>query len=183
MGLFDYVTVRDPRFVCSEGHDLSGEEFQTKDFGETMGRILIDRDGWITTRAVFLGTPEADSSVVEIYCTCTQCPAFVQFGTGNLCPCGVTFDVSLSRDRVTEVRRTGPSTAEWLASEPLARHMRNCEGPMPYSEASRLHAGYEEMRPEARAVFDRWSEARARALQAGEPWPFELRIGEYPTTT
>ena len=41
MGLFDTVTVRDPRFVCSEGHDLSDEEFQTKDLGCTMGSATI----------------------------------------------------------------------------------------------------------------------------------------------
>ena len=37
MGLFDYVRVSDPRFVCSEGHDLSDCEFQSHDFGEMMG--------------------------------------------------------------------------------------------------------------------------------------------------
>lgn len=180
MGLFDYVTVRDPRFVCSEGHDLTGEEFQSKDFGEQMGRVTIGEDGRISTRAVCLGDPSPDADEVEIYCTCTQCPAFVQFGTGNLCACDVTFALALTGDVVVAVKRGSPTTREWLEAEPLERHMRRCEGPMPYAEASQLHVSYRARRPEARAEFERWSEARSQAMKAGEPWPFTLAVGEYP---
>lgn len=65
MGLFDYVTVRGPSFVCSEGHDLSGEEFQTKDFGCEMGQVFIEEHRRATTRKWCLGTPEAESDVVS----------------------------------------------------------------------------------------------------------------------
>lgn len=179
MGLFDYVTVNDPRFVCSEGHDLSGEEFQSKDFGCMMGQVTIE-NGRTSSRQVYLGVPEADSSVVEIYATCTKCPAFVQFGTGNLAGCSVAFDVKLNGDAVESIERTSQSTSEWLAAEPARDWMHRCEGPMPYNDALELHINYGILRPEHRAEFEKWAQARAKALQNRKPWPLTLRIGEYP---
>jgi len=84
MGLFDYVNVNDPRFACSNGHDLNAEEFQSKDFGCEMGQVRID-NGCLSSRAVHLGLPAADGDKVEIYCICRQCPAFVQFGALRSC--------------------------------------------------------------------------------------------------
>ena len=49
MGLFDYVYVDDPAFVCSEGHDLNGREFQTKDLGCTMGHAKVSGGGIVLT--------------------------------------------------------------------------------------------------------------------------------------
>lgn len=181
MGLFDNVTVRDPRFVCSNGHDLSGEEFQSKDFGCQMGQIAIE-DGRISARAGFLGNPEADSDTVDIYGTCRQCPAFVQFGTGNLVGCDVSFEIKLDGDVIKAIVRTSPATNDWLRDEPLKWHMSRCEGPLPYQDAAQLHAHYRERRVEHRAEFDAWSAARAQALQAGKPWPLALRVGEYPSS-
>lgn len=179
MGLFDYVYVSDPRFVCSRGHDLSGEEFQSKDFGEMMGSVSI-AGGEFTTRDGYCGKPEPDSNVVEIYCTCTKCPAFVQFGTGNLSPCDVTFDVTLSGSTVALVTRTSPSTDDFVRDEPLQRHMKRCEGPMPYDVAQELHVHYTRMRPVQCEEFQRWSKARSEALRAHKDWPLALTIGEYP---
>jgi hypothetical protein len=43
MGLYDTVKVSDPRFVCSEGHDLSDEEFQTKDLEKLIAKRADDK--------------------------------------------------------------------------------------------------------------------------------------------
>lgn len=179
MGLFDHVTVKDPRVVCSNGHDLSAEEFQSKDFGCEMGWVAIE-NGHVSSRAVFLGKPEADSNKIEIYGTCQQCPAFVQFGTGNLIGCDVSFEIELDGDTIKAVVRTSPATNDWLHDEPLEPYMKRCEGPMSYQDAERLHRHYREHRVEHHAEFDRWSAARAKALQTGKAWPFSLHVGEYP---
>jgi len=181
MGLFDYVSVRDPMFVCSEGHDLSDEEFQSKDFGCEMGRVHIE-NGRVFMESVYLGEPYLDENPAEIYCTCRRCPAFVQFGTGNLVGCGVSFEIKMDGNAVTSIKRTSPDTADWLRDEPLLAHMARCEGPMTYKEAEHLHIFYRDERPEHRAAFEAWSKARAKAIQAKEPWPWTLRIGEYPST-
>lgn len=179
MGMFDYVSVSGPEFVCSEGHDLSDEEFQSKDFGCEMGQVRIEC-GRVSCRAACLGTPSAESDQVEVYGTCRRCPAFVQRGTGNLIACWVEFAVKLDGDAVVSVTRTSPPTAEFLRGTPLEKYMRGCEGPMPHTEARELHCNYAAMRPERRAEFDAWSRARAEAYRTGRPWPLDLQIGEYP---
>jgi len=149
MGLFDTVTVRDARFVCSEGHDLSGEEFQTKDLGCTMGSAAIDTvsapdtkhltlygGGWNRPpRLPFLGR-------IHVYCSCSSCPAFVQAGTGNLCPTNVTFEVEVIDDMVRAITRVSESTADFLVNEPQKPYMVGCEGPMSHEEARRRHIEY-----------------------------------------
>src|SRR5688500_9315610 len=107
MGLFDYVSVDHPAFVCSEGHDLSDEEFQTKDLGCTMGgahigatRISIQDGGWGETQPVpFSGT-------IEVYASCTRCPAFVQNETFNTHPVSVEFSVEIANNQIVSVTRT-----------------------------------------------------------------------------
>lgn len=182
MGLFDYVSVSDARFVCSEGHDLSGCEFQSKDFGETMGTVVIDADGRIDFIEGYCGKPEPDSTTAEIYCDCQRCPAFVQDGTGNLCPCPVEFRITIVGDRVTGVERISDASSDWLSSEPKKEYMRNCEGPMPFEEAKRLHIFYGDMRPERkRLAHERWKRWRAAldAAKPGEPvgtiWDYDER--------
>ena len=178
MGLFDRLECVGPEFVCSEGHDLSGEEFQTKGLGCTMGGGLITHG---KLRFCDGGCGDEDREVpLEIYCTCRKCPAFVQFGTGNEISCGVEFEVMLDGDRVVSVKRVSQDTADWLASTPLERHMHRCEGPMPYAEVIELHIHYKRMRPEHAAEFAQWSKARSVTLQAGKPWSLDLQIGEYP---
>lgn len=140
MGLYDYVKCDDPRFICSEGHDLCHEQFQTKDLGCTMGesticdgRLTIDDGGWGESPTMPF------SGVIELYCDCKQCPAFVQDGTFNLISTWVEFSATVEADLVTEVKRTSISTAEFVKSEPLKPHMRGCAGPMSYTEAYKRH--------------------------------------------
>lgn len=139
MGLFDRVTVERPEFVCSEGHPLHGELFQTKGLGCTMGHwtlgeTLSGEDGGYgeKPRRPFLGT-------ISVYASCRQCPAFVQARTGNFCDCPVEFDVEIVDDVVRKVTRTSQSTAEWLREEPTRPWMAGCRGPMPWTDAHALH--------------------------------------------
>jgi len=180
MGLYDDITVADPRFVCSEGHDLSSEPFQSKDFGCAMGAVLIE-NGRLKYAQGHFGTPSPDGNTAEIYCTCRRCPAFVQFGTGNLCGCDVRFEIGITGDVVTTVTRISPATTDWLHNEPLEAFMKRCEGPMSYDEALELHVRYREMRPGHYAEFRKWASARSEALKSGADWPMTLQIGEYPS--
>lgn len=140
MGLFDYVKVSGPEFKCSEGHDLSGEEFQTKDLGCTMGNATI-ADGKLTTTPSDWGAPfiPGGMALIEIYCNCTRCPAFVQAKTFNLVDHGVTFKVLLEKDVVQRVERVGETSAEFVANTPKQPWMKDCRGPMLYQEAYKLH--------------------------------------------
>lgn len=140
MGLFDYVHCSGPEFVCSEGHDLTAEEFQSKDFGCTMGDVSIsstsidlDSGKWGD------GPPERPLlGRFYVYCTCRRCPAFIQAKTANMCSHGVTFCIEVVDDRVRSIKRASPPTAEWLESEPKQSYMAGCLGPMPYDEAQSL---------------------------------------------
>lgn len=140
MGCFDYVKCLDPEFVCAEGHHLSDEEFQTKDLGETMGTWTISNGelkgedgGWGDSPELpFLGR-------IEVYCTCTKCPAFVQKGTGNLLGCSVDFTVEIVDNKVRKVERTFQQTEEWLRAQPWAE---GCLGPFTYDEARQKHIAH-----------------------------------------
>ncbi len=148
MGLYDTLTVSNEAFKCSEGHDLSEAEFQTKDLGQTMGYWQIsdvltgEPGGWGRP------LPKPISGVLEIYCACIACPAFVQAGTGNLVDCAVTFAVEIHRDKVVRVERQGMTTKEWLAYEPAQVWMKECEGPMSWQAAYVRHAQYHHVRRE-----------------------------------
>lgn len=181
MGMFDYVRVRDPRFVCSEGHDLGGEEFQTKDFGCTMGYVGIADDRVNLENGGYGDSPKRPLlGRFDVGCRCAKCPAFVQFGTGNAIACGVNFDVEIIDDAIRSIKRTSPSAAEFVRDQPLLRHMKRCEGPMSYADAIYLHVNYRDARPEYHAEFDAWATARSAALKVGKPWPWELAVGDYP---
>lgn len=139
MGLFDRVAVSRPEFQCSEGHDLTGAEFQTKDLGETMGyaeiddRITIRDGGWgDTQQSPFSGT-------IEIYTDCEMCPAFVQDTTFNLHPTCVEFTVEIERDVVRKITRTSKTTAEQIAEAPTLDYMPSCRGPMSHEDARKRH--------------------------------------------
>jgi hypothetical protein len=140
MGCFDTLNCSGPEFVCSENHDLSIEEFQTKDLGETMGdfnisgNVLTGMDGEWGDFVMFPFTGE-----LNIYCTCTQCPAFVQAKTHNLVGCGVEFKVELVGNQVVKVTRTSTPTEDWVLEEPKLPWMENCLGPMPWEEAEEIH--------------------------------------------
>jgi hypothetical protein len=139
VGVFDYVRVEGEAFRCSEGHDLAGEEFQTKDLGCTMGQWLIGerfsgKDGGYgeAPELPFIGR-------IHIYSGCRQCPALVQAGTMNLCETPVGFVVEIVDDLVRKVRRVSPDTATFLAEYAQEEFMRGCYGPMPYGEAEEMH--------------------------------------------
>jgi len=106
MGMFDRVKCADPRFVCSESHDLSDEEFQTKDFECALGVAVIE-DARITFHDGALGVPMATSpftGCVTIYCDCTQCPALVQQRTGNVIAVWCDFEVEIVGNTVIGVK-------------------------------------------------------------------------------
>ncbi len=140
MGLFDYLNVQGADFVCSEGHDLSVEEFQTKDLGSTMGSAFIDEER-ITITPGDWGEPPKMPFLgrMHIYTTCSKCPAFVQATTQNLCATWVEFEVTIVDDKIRSVTRISPTTAEYLETEPKKPYMVDCLGPMPYEEAYRIH--------------------------------------------
>lgn len=139
MGLFDYVSVAGPEFRCSEGHDLSGEEFQTKDLGCTMGyasigkRISISDGGWGETQ------PSPFTGAIEIYTDCKRCPVFVQDETFNMHTVCVEFAVVVVADKVERVTMTSKSSAEQIAEAPTLEFMPGCRGPMNYEDAHRRH--------------------------------------------
>lgn len=134
MGLYDSVRLRGPKFVCSEGHDLSAEEFQTKDLGQTMGEWeigerLVGEFGDYRRDAPSLPF----SGQLDAYASCRQCPAFVQPVTGNMLDCWVEFRLSIVNNSVVAVERISPSTAKWLESDD--EYMRKAFGPMSTEEA------------------------------------------------
>lgn len=177
MGLYDCLTCNDPRFVCSEGHHLGAEEFQTKDLGCTMGHGEIDATGTFSFLPGGWGDAEVGTTI-NIYTSCRQCPAFVQAGTGNLIEMWVEFAVDLvapaalnsaahegriapgsdplnARTRfgalVVDVRRTSQPTAEQIATMPNEPYMEDAAGPMPWPEALARHQD----------SFARWLKERA----------------------
>lgn len=137
MGLFDYVHCDRPEFVCSEGHDLRDEEFQTKDLGETMGSASIGNTITIYDGGYGDTQPSPFSGTIEIYATCRRCPAFVQAETFNTHPVSVEFAVEIRDDKVMSVVRTSKSSAEQIAEAPTLEYMPNCRGPMSYEDAKR----------------------------------------------
>jgi hypothetical protein len=144
MGMFDYVRVSDPRFVCSEGHDLSNMEFQTKDFKCVLGFVIIE-DGKLSYANGCLDVPPSTSPTtdyIRIGCVCERCPAFVQADTGNLCPLSVDFKIHVIKDIVQSIERISESTAEFLVNEPKRSWMIDCEGPMDYETARLRHISY-----------------------------------------
>lgn len=174
MGLYDRVHVLDKRFVCSEGHSLVESaqspdgQFQSKDFGCTMGTVTIHEDGTITQVEGGYGGPAGVDAEAEIYADCIECPAFVQYGTGNLCACWVSFLLRTDGSRIApgtrvlEVTRTSPATKDWLATEPTKKWMANCHGPMTYKEAWNLHVGYPHNDPK----IVEWKAERRREWEA-----------------
>lgn len=136
MGCFDYVSVSDPQFKCSEGHDLSGSEFQTKDLGETMGDSSID-DGVLTYQPGRWGDPEPNpfTGTIEIYTSCQQCPAFVQNKTWNEVATWVEFSVVVKENAIRSVTMTSDPTHVQVATAKTTPYMLDAHGPMTYAEA------------------------------------------------
>lgn len=143
MGLFDSVMCLSPEFMCSEGHSLNDEVFQTKDLGQTMGEAVIAQDGRFTFTPDLLfsdGTASAPiTDTISVYSTCRKCPVFVQANTFNLVACWVEFEIEIVDDQVRSVRRVSQDTATWLQETPTKTWMKSCLGPMTYEEAGQVH--------------------------------------------
>jgi hypothetical protein len=137
VGVFDYAICKGPEFVCSEGHDLTGQEFQTKDFACVLAYVTIE-DGHVTTEeegpAGAMTQPPFDSPFT-VYTSCERCPVFVQARTGNLCDVCCEFEIAVEGDRILSIKRISETTAEFLTREPSEPWMKDCEGPMPRSES------------------------------------------------
>ncbi len=136
MGLFDYVHVEGAEFVCSEGHDLTNEEFQTKDLGCTMGSASF-ADGKLTHRDGGYGDGSPRRPLLGrfyVYTACKQCPVFVQAKTGNIVDVDCTFELEFVDDVARSVKRVSKSTAEFLRDTPNETWMKDCIGPMPHSD-------------------------------------------------
>ena len=132
MGLFDTVRVNE-RFTCSEGHDLTGEGWQSKDFGETGGDVIIEGDT-VTLKPGDWGDSPMRPLLGRfgIYTTCKKCPAFVQRDTGNIVGHWVEYMLEIVDDRIRMIKRMGYiPKLEW---------MKDAYGPMPYEEAKDLHS-------------------------------------------
>lgn len=139
MGMYDVVRV-DSQFRCSEGHDLSGEEFQTKDFGETFGDISVSGTSIIIQPGKYGYPPKRPLlGRFVIYGSCRKCPAFVQADTFNVVECWVEFELEVVDNVVRAINMESPTTAEFLKNMPKETWMEGCHGPMSYEEAVELH--------------------------------------------
>lgn len=143
MGLYDHVSVSGPEFVCSEGHDLSVREFQSKEFGCTMGHVAISAEG-VTLEPGGWGDPISRPLLGRfyVYSSCTLCPAFVQARTHNLIECSVEFEIEVVDDRVRSIKRISQTTADFLLKTPKEDWMKDCKGPMPHADAYELHLAW-----------------------------------------
>lgn len=138
MGLFDYVEVQGPSFVCEHGHPLEGYEFQTKDLGCTMGRATIPSVGEAVVHEDG-GWNQAENLAnvtLSIYGQCEACPAWVQAKTANLIETSVDFDVEVLDGIVMKVTRTGQASEAELRK---LEYFADMAGPYSFKEAQRLH--------------------------------------------
>lgn len=175
MGMFDYARVSGEVFRCSEGHDLTGEEFQTKDLQCIMGTAHIDEDGPFRFEYGGWGPddfPKNFTGKVEVYACCPECPAFVQAGTLNLCDRSVAFSVSIFVDSVESVKREGGTLAEWIASEQSEAWMAGAMGPIPRDEAYAIHCRHVPV-PHQLAESVRRHQAECEARRAA----YEVEMG------
>ena len=139
MGLFDEVRLLRKEAVCSQGHDLTGTVFQTKDLGQTMGQFTISTTisgkdggyGYLDKSKPFLGR-------ICIYGSCEECPALIQDKTFNLIPTCVEFEIDIVYGKVKKVVRTSKNTTEQLIEEKNQSYMKNCIGPVSYQEAVKI---------------------------------------------
>lgn len=178
MGMFDRYVVSGTEFVCSEGHDLSGEEFQGKDL-----------DCSLATHAILDGTLSVSdgqelprwTTTIFVGATCSQCPAYVQAVTANICPagsCDFAVTVEGKTGRVLAIERDGESTADFIAAAPTRGYLRGAIGPLPHDVAVELAGSIRSARCTA-CDSDRWCRcgaphaaywiARAVRLLAGVP--------------
>lgn len=140
MGCFDTITLNRDDARCSEGHDLCGVEFQTKDLGQTMGHYTIstgiqgEDGGWgvgIDPNKPFLGR-------ISVYGTCPQCPALVQADTFNVIGTCVEFEIDIVYGEVKKVVRVSKDTGPQLDEDLKSEWMIGGFGPMTPEEADKF---------------------------------------------
>jgi hypothetical protein len=119
VGMFDYANIYDgyteagelvpnTHFKCPAGHDLKGEEFQTKDFGCTLGEVQIYPDEvlfnpsiWSAAEAETVGT-----GTFNVYTGCLVCrPAKPGLMHGLWCE----FEMVLESWKIISVKATESS--------------------------------------------------------------------------
>ena len=138
MGMFDYFQCSGPEFVCSEGHDLSGEEFQ----GKYMDCTLATHS--IADSVLSLGDEQTLprwTTTIFVGASCSRCPVYVQAVTANTChaaDCRFAVTVEGKTGRILAIERCGESTAEFLAAAPTREYLRGAIGPLPSDVAEEL---------------------------------------------
>lgn len=124
--MFDRIKIYDDGYRCSEGHDLRGEEFQTKGLDCDLSDFAISR-GRLQGKLAFTGE-------LFIYTSCSQCPAFVQPESAVVVECWVEFKIDLVESGVRSIELVSTPSAAWAASE-----MRGGQrGPMTVAAAEDL---------------------------------------------
>lgn len=155
MGMFDYYVVAGPEFVCSEGHDLAGEEFQGKGMDCTLATHTI-ADG-----ALSLGRGQELprwTTTIFVGAWCSRCPVYVQAVTANQChagSCDFAVTVEGKTGRILAIERCSESTAEFLAAAPSREYLRGAIGPLPSDVAEDLARRIRSARCTA-CESDRW---------------------------
>ena len=139
MGMYDTVIVGDG-FFCSAGHDLSNQDFQTKDLGETMGTWHLGK--YLSGTPGGYGDPVDEkgfTGLISIYTSCTDCPAFVQGSTFNVIDHSVEFEVQLVAGCPVSIKMVSESVDAFIRNTPRQPWMRNAYlGPMPHRKAREI---------------------------------------------
>lgn len=101
MGMFDWVTVTHPAFVCPAGHDLRGQEFQTKDFDCVLGHVHIGELDVGFEPGILGSSPEEKpfTGTVNVYSGCPEC------APDNSWQAWCEFAVEVEADKVRSIRR------------------------------------------------------------------------------
>lgn len=79
MGMFDTVYIHDNRMKCKNGHDLSGQDFQTKCLTNSLAAWVIKNgflklEKWPWHDNVWEPTPK--TGTISVYTTCDNCEEF-----------------------------------------------------------------------------------------------------------
>ncbi len=145
MGMFDSLRCIGPQFVCSRGHSLADEEFQTKDFDCELAWHLIEND-----TLTFYGAEAVRESEVSkhgiferhehaphlgnifVYTSCHQCPCYVYGEVGTVVACWCEFKVRLVDNKVEAVERTAEDYDEFARRQ---AELPDLAGPIPLAEA------------------------------------------------
>ncbi len=153
MGMFDYIRCIGPEFVCSRGHSLADEEFQTKDFScelawhKIENGVLSFYDGAVTLdpafnevgqHGIYGQRPDAQRpylGYIFVYCSCHQCPSFVYGQVGSVASCWCEFKVRIVDNKVEMVERIAEDFDEFAQKQ---AGLPDTTGPIPTEEAIKI---------------------------------------------